>query len=186
VEHILNTAGRVLDEVGLEGFNTNLLAERAKVRVRTIYRYFPDKYAVILALTRRMAEEWDERMDGHFRKLSDPTHDWEPEQRLIIPLLLKQIAERPGGRTIIKFIGVIPQLKELDQLLLERLSKKMSSALKQRGVKLPSARLDSICRVSLLSVTAGVDTYFRVENARRAQFLREWINMQIAYLRMYL
>jgi hypothetical protein len=37
-----------------------------------------------------------------------------------------------------------------------------------------------------MSTTAGVDQYFRLEKAERTHFLNELINMQIAYLRLYL
>ena len=59
VARILDTAAVLLDEVGVDDFNTNLLAERAGVRVRTVYRYFPNKSAVILALAERVVSEWD-------------------------------------------------------------------------------------------------------------------------------
>ena len=47
---ILETAAELVDEVGVVGFTTNLLAERAGIRVRTIYRYFPSKLGVLNAL----------------------------------------------------------------------------------------------------------------------------------------
>ena len=46
-EKILATAVELLDELGWDGFNTNLLAERAGVRVSAVYRYFPNKEAVL-------------------------------------------------------------------------------------------------------------------------------------------
>ncbi len=186
VEVILNAAAQLLDEVGLERFNTNLLAEQANVRVRTVYRYFPNKYAVLLALAQRMTQEWDDWMDREFVKLADPKQDWETEQRRITPSLLKKIAERPGELTLFKSMGMIPGLLELDRLFFERWTLKMSVAFKQRGVMLPSAQIRNVCRVSLISTTAGVDQYFRLEKAERPHFLSELINMQIAYLRIYL
>jgi AcrR family transcriptional regulator len=72
VDRILAMTATLLDEVGIEGFNTNLLAERTGVRVRTVYRYFPNKYAVIVALTKRLAVQWDELMAGYYSKMSDP------------------------------------------------------------------------------------------------------------------
>ncbi len=186
VEHILSTAAKLLDEVGLDGFNTNLLAERAEVRVRTIYRYFPDKYAVIVALASRMFADWDAWMDTVFSKLADPKQEWEPVQRQIIPQLLRQTKDQPGGIAAAKALGVIPELTELDTAALERTSEKMSAALKKRGVRLSPARLLNISRVSMLTVNSGVDLYFRLGEAQRAPYLAELINMQIAYLRLYL
>src|SRR5208337_3897634 len=75
VDLILDTAASLLAEAGIEAFNTNLLAQRAGLRIRTIYRYFPNKLAVMTALAERMAAEWDGWFDG-FRALSDPRADW--------------------------------------------------------------------------------------------------------------
>jgi AcrR family transcriptional regulator len=185
VEHILATAAHLLDEVGLDGFNTNLLAERAGVRVRTVYRYFPDKYAVIMALASRMMAQWDGWMETVLRKLSDPAQDWEAQQRKVIALLLKS-NRQPGGMSVLRAIAAIPQLVELDGVLLDRMARRMTAALKQRGVKLAPARLNSVCKVTLMSGNAGVETYFRLEESQRAQFLSELVTMQIAYLRQYL
>jgi AcrR family transcriptional regulator len=72
VDLILDTAARLLDEVGIEGLNTNLLARRANVRVRTVYRYFPNKYAIVAALTRKLAVQWDAWMTEFYARLAEP------------------------------------------------------------------------------------------------------------------
>jgi AcrR family transcriptional regulator len=47
---IFETATRLLEQHGLEGFNTNRLADMSGVSVGTIYQYFADKRAIVLAL----------------------------------------------------------------------------------------------------------------------------------------
>ncbi len=49
-ESILVAAAELLVEVGIERISTNLIAERAGITVPALYRYFPNKYAVINAL----------------------------------------------------------------------------------------------------------------------------------------
>ncbi|KAA1194214.1 TetR/AcrR family transcriptional regulator [Pseudohalioglobus sediminis] len=49
-EAILEAAAELLMEVGVERISTNLIAERAGITVPALYRYFPNKYAVINAL----------------------------------------------------------------------------------------------------------------------------------------
>lgn len=53
VETILEAAAQLLERDGEAGFNTNALAERAGVSIGTLYRYFADKRAILLALARR-------------------------------------------------------------------------------------------------------------------------------------
>ena len=47
---ILEASARILESDGLRGFNTNAIAERAGVSVGSLYQYFPNKDAIVLAL----------------------------------------------------------------------------------------------------------------------------------------
>jgi len=53
VEHLLDIAAAVFEEVGYDAATTNLVAARANVPVGTLYRWFPDKAALAEALTDR-------------------------------------------------------------------------------------------------------------------------------------
>lgn len=54
---ILETAARILREDGRAALTTNLVAERAGIGIGTLYGYFPDKEAILIALARRMIDE---------------------------------------------------------------------------------------------------------------------------------
>jgi AcrR family transcriptional regulator len=56
VEVILAAAARVLSRESLAGFNTNRIAEVAGVSVGSLYQYFPNKDAILVALGRRHVE----------------------------------------------------------------------------------------------------------------------------------
>ena len=47
---ILEASARILESVGLRGFNTNAIAARAGVSIGSLYQYFPNKDAILLAL----------------------------------------------------------------------------------------------------------------------------------------
>ena len=49
---ILEAAARILEERGLTGLNTNLVAQRAGVSIGSLYQYFPGKEALLAALIR--------------------------------------------------------------------------------------------------------------------------------------
>ena len=53
VNVILEAAAQVLEIAGEAGFNTNAIAERAGVGIGSIYRYFPDKHAILVEMGRR-------------------------------------------------------------------------------------------------------------------------------------
>lgn len=53
VDIILEAAAQLLERDGLEGFTTNAVAERAGVSIGALYRYFPNKRALVHALAER-------------------------------------------------------------------------------------------------------------------------------------
>jgi AcrR family transcriptional regulator len=67
VEQMLEACAALIDELGYDGVTTTLIAERAGVAVGSLYQFFPDKRAVVQALTKRhldhFTEQIDERLD---------------------------------------------------------------------------------------------------------------------------
>jgi AcrR family transcriptional regulator len=53
VAAILEAAAQILESGGLAAFTTNAVAERAGVSIGTLYQYFVDKNALLLALARQ-------------------------------------------------------------------------------------------------------------------------------------
>lgn len=63
-ERLLDVAGGLLAEVGLERISTNMIAARAGLSPPALYRYFADKYAVIEALGRRLMARQNAVLDA--------------------------------------------------------------------------------------------------------------------------
>ena len=59
---ILEAAARVLEQRGLEGYNTNAVAERGGISVGSVYQYFPNKDALTLALIAKFEATLLEKM----------------------------------------------------------------------------------------------------------------------------
>jgi AcrR family transcriptional regulator len=60
IETIFEATARIIERHGAGAVNTNAIAERAGVSVGTLYEYFPNKEAVLIAMARRQLGE-DER-----------------------------------------------------------------------------------------------------------------------------
>ena len=56
VERILDAAARIFDEQGYSAATTNDIADEAEVSVGSLYQYFPNKDALLVALTTRHIE----------------------------------------------------------------------------------------------------------------------------------
>jgi AcrR family transcriptional regulator len=76
VEQMLDASAQLIDEVGYEALTTTLIAKRAGVAVGSLYQFFPDKRAVVQALTQRNLDRFmtavSERLAGE-----DPHHWWD-------------------------------------------------------------------------------------------------------------
>src|SRR5438445_10193699 len=73
VAAILEGAAQVLEAGGLAAFTTNAVAERAGVSIGTLYQYFADKNALLLALAHREMEGTLAEVGRALRGESDPS-----------------------------------------------------------------------------------------------------------------
>lgn len=62
VERILDSAARLVVTNGVDGLTTRSIAEAAELPVASLYQYFTDKEAVLLALCERDMAEMDEQV----------------------------------------------------------------------------------------------------------------------------
>jgi AcrR family transcriptional regulator len=64
VQRMLDACAELVDEVGYEALTTTLLAERAEVAIGSVYQFFPDKRAIVQALTLRNLEAYLARLSA--------------------------------------------------------------------------------------------------------------------------
>jgi AcrR family transcriptional regulator len=69
VERILDASSRIVVERGVDALTTRAVSELAEVPVASIYQYFADKDAILLALVERDTEEMDEQVRADLGRL---------------------------------------------------------------------------------------------------------------------
>ncbi|WP_400998142.1 TetR family transcriptional regulator [Agromyces sp. GXQ0307] len=62
LDALLDAAAEIVDELGFERLTTQMVAERAGASIGTVYRYFPDRVAVLHALRERSVRRFRERL----------------------------------------------------------------------------------------------------------------------------
>jgi AcrR family transcriptional regulator len=62
LDALLDAAAEIVDETGFERLTTQMVAERAGASIGTVYRYFPDRVAVVQALRERSIRRFRERV----------------------------------------------------------------------------------------------------------------------------
>src|SRR5271156_555156 len=63
VNVILEASARILESEGLRGFNTNSVAAKAGVSVGSLYQYFPNKDALMMAMIERFEDAAQEAIN---------------------------------------------------------------------------------------------------------------------------
>ena len=86
VERILAAAARIFDERGYRATTTNHVATEAGVSIGSLYQYFPNKDAVLVALAEQHLGDAAERFGGHLARLREEQPDLGDTVRSLVEL----------------------------------------------------------------------------------------------------
>jgi len=95
---LLDAAAAIIDEIGYERLTTAMVAERAGASIGTVYRYFPDRIAVVDALALRCVQ----RLTGRVTELvsDDVVTDWRRAVESFVDAKAEMYRSEPGFRAI--------------------------------------------------------------------------------------
>lgn len=112
MNRIIEAAGRVLADAGYEGTSTNRIAAEAGISSGSLYQYFPNRDAIVLAVLERFSAELTARIDA---QLAATMHlSWREAGRALLTAQFDVFTENVGPlRTI---INRLPQLGGTTQL----------------------------------------------------------------------
>jgi AcrR family transcriptional regulator len=95
---LLDAAAVVIDELGYERLTTAMVAERAGASIGTVYRYFPDRIAVLQALGARNLDRVLARM---VEEISSEAHaNWSEAMTAGFDVLVDAFRNEPGFRSL--------------------------------------------------------------------------------------
>ncbi|UOZ09080.1 MULTISPECIES: TetR/AcrR family transcriptional regulator [unclassified Amycolatopsis] len=94
VEQMLDASAALIDELGYDALTTTLIAKRAGVAVGSLYQFFPDKRAVVQALTARNLERFVGAVNERLNQLG-PEHWWDVVDS-ILDIYLEMHRSVPG------------------------------------------------------------------------------------------
>jgi len=97
IDAIFEASAQILQSEGGHAFNTNRVAERAGISIGTLYQYFPNKRAILVALARRESERVRKAV---LQAVGDIDADDEPE-RVAVRALLDGFGGRHRARRIL-------------------------------------------------------------------------------------
>ena len=180
VERILQASMEVLQSQGIEGFNTNAVANHAEVNVGTLYHYFTDKNAPLTELFIRFETQRVDYLRNRLAHFDETTDLREWVQETLRSLLDLRITT-PGGTVLRNAVRVIPSLYDLGTEQDEKSVADLSSALRTRYPNVPSRRTDAIARTIIDAGVASLDRV-GVGLGQPKTVLHELTEMIVAYL----
>jgi AcrR family transcriptional regulator len=150
-EAVLTTAGELLGEVGFERLTTNLVCERAGMTPPALYRYFPNKYAILGELARRLMEAQDEAVFAWMRAggLEAGNLEEAVANNCRMQKQVNEITRRmPGGVWIMRALRAVPMLRDIRIASRDKVAKEISDTLRGQYPGVPSAELYRTARLT--------------------------------------
>jgi AcrR family transcriptional regulator len=111
VEQMLDASAELIDEMGYDALTTTLIAKRAGVAVGSLYQFFPDKRAVVQALTQRNLERFLVAVNERLSAV-DHEHWWDVVDSML-DIYLRMHREVPGFSKV--HFGDVVDLRLLDE-----------------------------------------------------------------------
>ena len=178
---VLDAAAAVFAEVGYEEATTNAIARRARTSIGSLYQFFPNKAAVLQALTARYL--------GQLRAVHDRVFD-AASLRLPLPAfydrLIDTLAEfhraNPGFRPLFYGSTTSPELAAAAALLHQECVGRAEAAIATRAARLAPERRRLYAVLNVEVVKALLPLAESGDAARRARVLAEVKRMLLAHM----
>lgn len=113
-DKLLDAAGLLLAELGMERISTNLICERAGVTPPALYYYFADKFEVIVALGQRLMDRQNEALARWIARYADTDIGAYADRTEELLRETAEIAEAdPGGVWVERALHSSPRLEHI-------------------------------------------------------------------------
>ncbi|KQQ95110.1 TetR family transcriptional regulator [Leifsonia sp. Leaf325] len=143
---LLDAAATIVDEIGFDRLTTAMIAERSGASIGTVYRYFPDRIAVLQALRERAIARFRSRIVSLIETEAPST--WWDAVDLGITSFVELYRSEPGFR-IIHFVD----------------RERIPAAAGADDIEMPFSKLYSDVLTEVFGLDGGDDLGFHLEVA---------------------
>lgn len=181
-EVVLATAGEMLGDMGFEQLTTNAICQRAGLTPPALYRYFPNKYAILKELGDRLMRAQDELVlawiDGG--GLGGGTVEARVAASIDLQQRIVTLTRRfPGGAAIGRALRAIPMLQQVRFASRDMVADRFFEALRARYPATPEIRLRVAMRMMVELSYAATEMVIE-EPDRDADLLNHEVCLMIA------
>lgn len=156
MERVLAAAAELLEEVGFERLSTNMICKRAGLTPPALYRYFPNKYAVLKELGERLMDAQNALLD-----------DWDPAADPLVPQIERFLHETltvtrqfKAGGWIMRSMHATPVLSDVRLESHRRMAQFMTDRAVQRFPALDAAVAFANARIGVELGYATIEMLF--------------------------
>jgi len=152
-EQILDITAELLEKVSLDDLTTVLIAKSLKISVGSLYHYFPNKIAILYALSQRWLDEVTLAMDDIEATLVDreDLHDF---TNRCTERVIEVYRRQRGILHLVQAMFSIPELRELDEAHDKMMIRRFGKMFTRLGFDVDNKELQRIARIYLELVHA--------------------------------
>ncbi|MEL7541018.1 MAG: TetR/AcrR family transcriptional regulator [Pseudomonadota bacterium] len=176
VELILTAAADLLEDVGFEQLSTNLICKRAAVTPPALYRYFPNKYAVLKELGERLMARQNALLKD-WSLDADDLDQLEPKIAHLLAATIRATRETPAGGWIMRSLHATPILSDVRR----QSHRQVSQALSRQALNIwPELNPGRVALANRLGVEMGyalVEMVFDEPDLDQAQLIQTAASM---------
>jgi AcrR family transcriptional regulator len=161
-ERILAVTAQTLADVGIERLSTNLVCERAGLSPPALYRYFPNKYALLSELGQRLMQTQNERVD-RWITLEVFNGGVDSLERAIEGLIIdtyEATQQTVGGVWIMRALRAVPALQQVRLASHTAVSQEQTRLLAQALPEADAAELQMVSRIVVELIYSTVEMIF--------------------------
>lgn len=161
-ERILEVTAQTLADVGIERLSTNLVCERAGLTPPALYRYFPNKYALLSELGLRLMQAQNEHVDSRMTPevIAGGIEGLERALEGLILDTYEATVQTVGGVWIMRALRAVPALQQVRLASHAAVTKAQTELLVQAFPEVDPAELQLVSRIVVELVYATVEMIF--------------------------
>jgi len=161
-ELILDVAAKMLTDVGIERLSTNMVCEQAGLTPPALYRYFPNKYALLSELAQRLMQRQNELIPKWITPevLVGSVADLEHALAELLLDTYKVTKQTPGGVWILRALRAVPTLQKVRLDSHALVTDAQGQMLIEAFPGVPEESLMLVGRIAVEMVYAGVELLF--------------------------
>ena len=110
VARIMKATEILLQERGHEALTTTAIANAAGLNIATLYKYFPNKYSILVAILKQSREVWLKAADRSVTSVLAGS-DWRATMEQIIDFAARRRQGQPGGNALRRAVLALPELQ---------------------------------------------------------------------------